>query len=652
MSAGVPRRTSASWGVPGSPEKELRSGHGELRRAMAVPQRQYLHVPRPVEAGAPERLWRKVAGLALLPAYLAAARALGAPGIGVHLRLAGLALRLWREKRIPSRTAYTMSCAPLDSTRYFEFEEVLRAAGGAAFGTLLDVSSPRLIPLLLVKDRPGVRAHLANPDPKDLAETARMAEALGVAARVTLTADTVGDLRLEPGSFDLVTCVSVLEHIPDDRQAVATLWSLVKPGGRLILTVPCMARPVEQFISENEYGVLAPDADGYTFWQRFYDPERLQEVLTSQTAVPLETRVFGEREHGLFYRNATLKRVLGARYPFWQESYLVAREYRRFGSVEELPGEGVVLLVVRKPLPGESPLPQVVQPEPRHVPRLVRLLSPLIPKPVRRLAFEGLLRGLDAFETLTGRRGPMVPPRHRQRVGTNSFTRSDFMSIGEGMLRQLVEHGGIRPTDRVLEAGCGIGRMAIQLTSYLDVGTEYHGFDIVADGIEWCRTRITPRHPNFHFQHSNVYNYLYNPGGTVPASEYRFPFDDASFDFVFLTSVFTHMLRADMENYLREVGRVLRPGGRCFITWFLRNAEADALTEAGRSTMLFHWPLEGCWTIHPEQPEDAIAFAEDHVRELYDRNGLRIVEPILHGSWSGRSDTVGYQDIVVAEKAT
>jgi len=38
--------------------------------------------------------------------------------------------------------------------------------------------------------------------------------------------------------FDLITCISVLEHIPDHERAVCEMFKLLKPGGHLVLTVP------------------------------------------------------------------------------------------------------------------------------------------------------------------------------------------------------------------------------------------------------------------------------------------------------------------------------------------------------------------------------------------------------------------------------
>jgi SAM-dependent methyltransferase len=47
-------------------------------------------------------------------------------------------------------------------------------------------------------------------------------------------------VRLDDGVYDLVAMLDVLEHIPDDRAALKTLRSKLRPGGALLLTVPAM----------------------------------------------------------------------------------------------------------------------------------------------------------------------------------------------------------------------------------------------------------------------------------------------------------------------------------------------------------------------------------------------------------------------------
>lgn len=207
--------------------------------------------------------------------------------------------------------------------------------------------------------------------------------------------------------------------------------------------------------------------------------------------------------------------------------------------------------------------------------------------------------------------------------------------------------GGLHPDEDVLDVGSGVGRGAIGLTGWLQ--GRYEGIDVVRRGIDWCQQAITPRYPNFHFQVADLYNRHYNPVGRYSASEYRFPFDDDSFDFVLLTSVFTHLLPADRDNYISEIARVLRPKGRCLATFFFLDDETRRSIQDGRSSLNFRFNRPGYWTDNERIPEAAVAYEEAEVREALERSGLRITT-VRYGVWSGRSDGVGWQDLVVAER--
>ena len=269
-----------------------------------------------------------------------------------------------------------------------------------------------------------------------------------------------------------------------------------------------------------------------------------------------------------------------------------------------------------------------------------------IPKPIKpplRFVFFALADFVDA---LPGNRNTLTPPSYlRDYIGDG-----DFEETGQHFLKQHIELANLRPDERVLDVGCGIGRMAAALCNYLNENGTYDGFDVVKRGIIWCNRHIACKHPNFRFAHSDVYNKAFNPRGKIKAAEYRFSYPDDSFDYVFVYSVFTHMTVIDLENYVKEIARVLRPRGRCLITYFLLNAESQRSIERRTSSIDFKPYSKESWSVSLETPEFAIAYDETFITDLYRKYGLRVGPPVYFGSWSNRSNSIDFQDILVALK--
>lgn len=251
---------------------------------------------------------------------------------------------------------------------------------------------------------------------------------------------------------------------------------------------------------------------------------------------------------------------------------------------------------------------------------------------------------LDIIDSIIGKRDKFTPPRRLIFVGDG-----DFRKWGDEFFKYFLDLGGLKPTHKVLDVGCGIGRMAIPLTKYLTSGS-YNGFDIIYRGIKWCNKTISPEYPNFHFHLADVYNEWYNPTGKYKASDYKFPYQDKMFDFVFLTSVFTHLLPLDMENYFSEISRVLKSKGKVLITFFVMTNDSKKLIEQNFSKFRFKNSGENYWTISQSKPESAVAYEEEYIKNLFKKNKMSIIEPVHYGSWSGRKDYLSFQDIIVAEK--
>jgi SAM-dependent methyltransferase len=250
-------------------------------------------------------------------------------------------------------------------------------------------------------------------------------------------------------------------------------------------------------------------------------------------------------------------------------------------------------------------------------------------------------------DLIDGRRGDsLTPPRGLAFVGGGDFERT-----GQEVLSHFTRLGGLVPESDVLDVGCGIGRMAVPLLSYLNRDGSYAGFDVGKEMVRWCQTRITAQRADFRFTWAPVFNRKYNPFGELAADDYRFPYADDSFDFVFATSLFTHLVLPDAAHDLSEISRVLRPTGRAFLTFFILRPEAIAEIDAGRVSLDFRHPIEGGRTIDPLEPEAATAFYPSSLDPLFADAALTIQRPISYGHWANAPDGLAGQDIVLSSPA-
>ena len=152
--------------------------------------------------------------------------------------------------------------------------------------------------------------------------------------------------------------------------------------------------------------------------------------------------------------------------------------------------------------------------------------------------------------------------RHYVATGQHDWTDEDFFRSGQVELEKEILTDlpnvcqGRDPKDmRVLEIGCGAGRMTRALAAYFG---EVYAVDISREMVRQARQAVAD-FPNAHVIRNNGKDL----SALAPHWWGRFGIGRRlDFDFALSLIVFQHIpSRAIIENYVREVHRVLRPGG-------------------------------------------------------------------------------------------
>jgi len=195
---------------------------------------------------------------------------------------------------------------PLDPWRFYELG---RAAEEDFDGDCLDVASPKLLPSLLHHEGRGRWLGI------DLyrAEIERWRR---VDPHLPLAVADATDLPYDDASFDHAICISVVEHLAGDGdgRAMAELWRVLKPGGRLILTTNVARTPRTLWRRDRIWGEASTEVDGKVFYERHYAPGELDERLLRQPWRLLRQEYARERDptiHDRFVRRMPFSFLYG-----------------------------------------------------------------------------------------------------------------------------------------------------------------------------------------------------------------------------------------------------------------------------------------------------------------------------------------------------
>jgi ubiquinone/menaquinone biosynthesis C-methylase UbiE len=188
--------------------------------------------------------------------------------------------------------------------------------------------------------------------------------------------------------------------------------------------------------------------------------------------------------------------------------------------------------------------------------------------------------------------GANVLPAKHLRFGGKEFKDDDFfLASARSEGRRLVQHCGLDLASGVLDVGCGVGRLPIGILDEVGDIRAYRGIDVSSRSIRWCQRHIQDVHPSFQFKLIDVKNRCYNPSGSPLSSSFSLPFEDASFDVIYLYSVFSHMMPDDIAIYLAEFKRLLARQGTVFLTSFLEEGVPDVVENPQNYRTQWNGPL-------------------------------------------------------------
>ncbi len=256
----------------------------------------------------------------------------------------------------------------------------------------------------------------------------------------------------------------------------------------------------------------------------------------------------------------------------------------------------------------------------------------------------------DLKDKLQGKQHKYVPPRGSIYTGSPASA-EDYIEQGNKQLDLLKKHIHLNPSDTILDIGSGIGRTAIALTEFLEPKGLYRGFDVVKLGVDWCNSKIGKDFSNFEFTYVPLFNDLYNTSD-LKAENFTFPYENDYFNKIFTFSVFTHMQIEEIQNYFKEINRVMKSDGLAFSTFFLYN---DTNENHISSTNKFKFPIkkDGYRLMNEDVKSGNIAIHKNKLKSMLEDENLVLVE-VIDGFWKDKnlySKDASYQDVVVFQKS-
>jgi len=222
-----------------------------------------------------------------------------------------------------------------------------------------------------------------------------------------------------------------------------------------------------------------------------------------------------------------------------------------------------------------------------------------------------------------------------------------FKNSSINQFNELVRRFKVADDWKILDIGCGCGRMAFPFSEYLGQTGKYIGFDVWSDGIEWCNQNIRN---DFLFKYIHAAdNYYYEEKRNSEKNKFSLDFiENQTLDLIFAISVFTHLTKSDTQVYLKEISNVLKPGKFAYLTCFIIDDYFfEYQSRTGRFTEVVA-EEPGCYYGYKKQDFFA-GFTLDNIKNWVSAVGLELVFHEL-GTWAEKPGSKGFQDLLIIRK--
>lgn len=186
-----------------------------------------------------------------------------------------------------------------------------------------------------------------------------------------------------------------------------------------------------------------------------------------------------------------------------------------------------------------------------------------------------------------------LPPNNMRLMGKKFYNDAYYLKtvLDEG--ERFANRLNVNENTEILEVGCSSGRSVMGLIQRIPRVKRYVGVDARRTNVNWCKKYISSEFEFCKFQYLDLHHELYNPSGTIKFDDtFRFDFPSESFDIVYLQSVLGNNDDHDVKIFSREFYRLLRPGGKLFLTAFIEENVPDCTANPEGYIMKCEYPKQ------------------------------------------------------------